>query len=137
MVMLFIHLPGQVLLQLKNMAHFAKLGLDNKVIDIVSVNNIDCMTPQGEEREDIGIAYLQKLTGHLTWKQTSFNKSIRKNYAGIDFTYDSDLDAFIPPKPFESWILNLTTCNWEAPVAIPGDGMFSWDENLKEWKNNG
>jgi hypothetical protein len=117
------------------MAHFAKIGLNNKVLEVVTINNIDCMTPQGVEYEAIGVAYLQKLTGHSTWVQTSFNNRIRKNFAGIDYTFNFDLDAFIPPKPYASWTLNSTTCQWEPPVPLPlEENMYFWDENLKEWK---
>ena len=68
------------------------------------------------------------------WKQTSYNNNIRKNYAGIGFTYSQDLDAFIPPQPFNSWILNEDTCLWEAPVAYPDDGqIYKWNEQTKSW----
>ena len=116
------------------MAHFAKLGIDNTVLEVLVVNNIDTMTPQGEEKEEIGVEFLRKLTGHATWKQTSYNGKIRKNYAGIGYTYNSELDAFIPPKPYNSWILNQSTCNWEAPVAYPTDGKsYAWNESNQSW----
>lgn len=117
------------------MAHFAKIGIDNVVLEVLVVNNVDTMTPQGEEREEIGVEFLQKLTGHSAWKQTSYNANFRKNYAGIGFTYDSARDAFIPPKPFNSWTLNETTCNWEPPVAYPTDGeMYKWNEDVTNWE---
>lgn len=117
------------------MAHFAKIGIDNVVLEVLVVNNVDTMTPQGEEREEIGVEFLQKLTGHAAWKQTSYNGNFRKNYAGIGYTYDSGRDAFIPPKPFNSWTLNETTCNWEAPVAYPTDGaMYKWNEDVTNWE---
>ena len=116
------------------MAHFAKIGLDNIVLEVLVVNNIDTMTPQGEEREDIGVAFLQRLTGHLTWKQTSYNGNFRKNYAGIGYTYDSERDAFIPPKLYQSWILNEDTCRWDPPIPYPTDGnRYSWDEDTQQW----
>jgi hypothetical protein len=116
------------------MAHFAKLGIDNIVLEVLVVNNVDTMTPQGEEREDIGIEFLKKLTGHEVWKKTSYNGNIRKNYAGIGYTYDTSRDAFIPPKPYPSWTLNETTCQWNAPVAYPsGDGMYTWNESTTSW----
>ena len=116
------------------MAHFAKLGIDNIVLEVLVVNNVDTMTPQGEEREDVGVEFLKKLTGHEVWKKTSYNGNIRKNYAGIGYTYDSSRDAFIPPKPYPSWTLNETTCQWNAPVAYPsGDGMYTWNEETTSW----
>ena len=70
-----------------------------------------------------------------TWVQTSYNATIRKNYAGIGMTYDADRDAFIAPQPFASWILNEETCRWEAPVAYPTDGlMYAWNEELTDWE---
>ena len=116
------------------MAHFAKIGIDNTVLEVLVVNNVDCMTPQGEEREEIGVEFLKKLTGHEVWKKTSYNGNIRKNYAGIGYTYDSSRDAFIPPKPYPSWTLNDTTCLWDAPVAMPTDGKdYNWDEDTLSW----
>jgi hypothetical protein len=117
------------------MAHFAKLGIDNVVLEVLVVNNVDTMTPQGEEKEEIGVEFLRKLTGHETWKQTSYNGNFRKNYAGIGYTYDSVRDAFIPPKPFNSWTLNETTCAWEPPVAYPTDGkLYQWNESVANWE---
>ena len=117
------------------MAHFAKLGIDNTVLEVLVVNNIDTMTPQGEEKEEIGVEFLRKLTGHATWKQTSYNGTIRKNYAGIGYTYNSELDAFIPPKPYNSWTLNEDTCNWEPPVAYPSDDkIYKWNEDIMNWE---
>ena len=117
------------------MAHFAKLGIDNIVLEVLVVNNVDTMTPQGEEKEEIGVEFLRKLTGHETWKQTSYNGTFRKNYAGIGYTYNSDLDAFIPPKPYNSWTLNEDTCNWEPPVAYPSDDkIYKWNEDIMNWE---
>ena len=117
------------------MAHFAKLGIDNTVLEVLVVNNVDTMTPQGEEKEEIGVEFLHKLTGHATWKQTSYNGTIRKNYAGIGYTYNSELDAFIPPKPYNSWTLNEDTCNWEPPVAYPSDDkIYKWNEDIMNWE---
>jgi len=78
-------------------------------------------------------AHIDTLSG--TWVQTSYNGSIRKNYAGIGYTYDSTKDAFIAPKPYASWTLNNTTCNWEAPVSFPTDEKpYRWDEDTTNWK---
>ena len=116
------------------MAHFAKIGLNNKVIEVLSVNNEVLKDSNGVEQESIGIDFLTKLTGWAIWKQTSYNNNIRKNYASIGYTYDEDRDAFIPKKPFNSWILNEQTCLWEAPVAYPTDGkIYNWDELTKNW----
>ena len=116
------------------MAHFAKIGLNNKVIEIQSVVNEVLHDSNGVEQESIGIDFLTKLTGWAIWKQTSYNNKIRKNYAGIGYTYDETRDAFIPPKPFNSFILNETTCNWEAPVAMPQDNnKYKWNEINQNW----
>ena len=78
-------------------------------------------------------AHVDTLSG--TWVQTSYNGSIRKNYAGKGYTYDTDKDAFIAPKPYASWTLNNTTCKWESPVAFPTDGkIYEWDEDTTNWK---
>jgi len=127
------------------MASFAKIGLNNKVIEILSVNNEVLHDSNGVEQENIGIDFLTKLTGWAIWKQTSYNTvggvhklggtPFRKNHAGIGYTYDEDRDAFIPPKPFNSWILNEDTCRWEAPVAYPNDGqVYKWNETIQNWE---
>tara|TARA_A100000171_G_C2019275_1_gene90260 strand:+ start:169 stop:528 length:360 start_codon:yes stop_codon:yes gene_type:complete len=115
------------------MAHFAKIGLNSKVIDVHVVNNEELLDSNGVEQEVNGIDFLEKLTGWSIWKQTSYNGNIRKNFAGIGFTYDEDRDAFIPPKPFNSWILNEETCQWEAPVAMPTDDIYVWNETDQQW----
>ena len=111
------------------MAHFAKLGMGNKVLTVEVVSN-DIATD-----EQTGVNFLNNLYGTRdVWKQTSYNGTIRKNFAGIGFTYDESRDAFIPPKPFNSWTLNETTCLWEAPVAYPDDGQaYEWNETTKQW----
>jgi len=116
------------------MASFAKIGLNNKVIEVLSVNNEVLKDSNGIEQENIGIDFLTKLTGWAIWKQTSYNNNFRKHHAGIGFTYDEDRDAFIPPKPFNSWVLNEQTCLWEAPVAMPiNDNRYAWNETNKTW----
>ena len=126
------------------MASFAKIGLNNKVIEVQSVVNEVLHDSNGVEQESNGIDFLTKLTGWAIWKQTSYNTHngihdnggtpFRKNHAGIGYTYDEDRDAFIPKKPFNSWILNETTCNWEAPVAYPqDDNKYSWNESTLTW----
>lgn len=116
------------------MAHFAKIGIDNIVTDVLVVANRETMDAQGNEQELIGIEFLRNLTGHQTWVQTSYNNSIRKNYAGVGYTYDSTRDAFIPPKPYASWILNEANCQWSAPTSMPTDGKnYCWDEATTSW----
>jgi hypothetical protein len=126
------------------MASFAKIGLNNKVIEIQTVVNEVLHDANGVEQEVNGIDFLTKLTGWAVWKQTSYNTiggvhklggtPLRKNYAGIGYTYDEDKDAFIAPKPFNSWTLNETTCQWEAPVAYPTDGQdYIWNETNQTW----
>lgn len=126
------------------MANFAKIGLNNVVIDVQFIDNISAMTPQGVESEEVAYAFLTKVFGHQTWLETSFNTRggvhalggtpLRKNYAGVGYTYDSQRDAFIPPKPFASWVLNEDTCLWDAPVAAPDDGkIYVWDEDAQNW----
>jgi hypothetical protein len=126
------------------MASFAKIGLNGKVIEVQSVANEILHDANGIEQESIGIDFLTKLTGWSIWKQTSYNTisgihskggtPLRKNHAGIGDTYDEDRDAFIPKKPFNSWVLNENTCQWEAPVNNPNDGnMYSWNELTLSW----
>ena len=110
------------------MANFAKLNNDNIVIDVQSVHN------NAATNEAAGITFLNNLySTSNTWKQT-FTDGTRKNYAGIGYTYDEDKDAFIAPKPFNSWSLNETTCRWEPPVVYPTDGqMYNWNEETTSW----
>jgi len=116
------------------MAHYAKLGLNSKVISVLVVDNDDITDENGNEIEQLGIDYLAKGTGYPFWIQTSYNGNFRKNYAGIGYRYDDDLDAFIPPKPYTSWSLNEDTCQWEAPTPMPDDGaMYMWDEEIQDW----
>lgn len=115
------------------MAHFAELGENNVVLRVIVVDNKDTSDTQGTEVEAIGAAFCRNLLGG-TWKQTSYNGNFRKNYAGTGFTYDSGRDAYIPPRPFASWTLNETTCQWDAPVAYPADGkLYTWNESTTAW----
>jgi hypothetical protein len=122
------------------MAHFAELGENNVVLRVIVVANSDTADENGNEVEAIGTTFCRNLLGG-TWKQTSYNGNFRKNYAGIGYTYDSQRDAFIPPKPFNSWLLNETSCNWEAPVALPQDAgtgdppkFYTWNEDILNWQ---
>ena len=117
------------------MATFAKIGLNSKVIEVLSVHNNELLDSNGVEQEVLGIDFLTKLTGWSIWVQTSYNNNFRKSHAGIGYTYDEDRDAFIPKKPFNSWILNETTCLWEAPVAKPNDdNRYTWNESILNWE---
>jgi len=111
------------------MAHFAKLGVGN-IIETVEVVSNDIATT-----EQAGVEFLQNLyKDRAVWKQTSYNGNIRKNFAGIGFKYDQTRDAFIPPKPFDSWTLNETTCLWDPPVVKPDDGQrYNWNETNQTW----
>jgi hypothetical protein len=115
------------------MAHFAKLDDNNNVIGIIVINNLE-LDPQNEEGS--GLAWLEAWSGGYTnWKQTSYNGTFRKNYAGIGYTYDYIRDAFIPIKLFNSWILNENTCKWEAPIPYPNDGKaYYWNEENISWE---
>jgi len=116
------------------MAHFAKLDSDNIVTQVVVVDNSVLEKADGTESELKGKQFLNSLLGSAKWVQTSYNGTIRKNYAGVGYKYDSTRDAFIPPKPYTSWTLNETTCLWEAPVVYPSDGnIHNWDEANQQW----
>mgnify|MGYP006448236839 CR=1 FL=1 len=116
------------------MAYFSKIGLNNKVIEVQSIANEVLHDSNGVEQEVNGIDFLTKLTGWSIWVQTSYNNNFRKNHAGIGMTYDEDRDAFIPKKPFNSWILNETTCQWDAPVALPDtENRYNWNEINQNW----
>ena len=114
------------------MAHFTKLDENNIVLEVHVVSNAAL---DSDNEEQSGIEFLtQWSNGYTNWKQTSYNATFRKNYAGVGFTYDEELDAFIAPKPYESWILNETNCVWEAPVAYPSDDKsYDWNETTQEW----
>ena len=126
------------------MAHFAKLGKENKVIKRITVHNNELLV-DGVENEQKGIDFINNLfKTNDVWKQTSYNTRggvhglggtpFRKNYAGKGYTYDETRDAFIAPKPYSSWTLNEDTCQWEPPVTLPDDGKFyDWDEATTNW----
>jgi hypothetical protein len=115
------------------MAHFAQLDSNNVVTQVIVVGNKDTADANGVEKESIGVAFCERLFGG-NWKQTSYNGSIRKNYAGIGYTYNVSLDAFVPPKPYASWVLNNDTAQWDAPTPMPTDGKkYSWDEATTSW----
>lgn len=117
------------------MAHFCKLNENNTVIEVHVVNNDDILNLPFPTSEPVGIEFLKNWSGGYTnWKQTSYNNNFRKRYAGIGYTYDEQRDAFIPPRPFESWVLNEQELAYEPPIAYPTDGkIYVWDEEIKNW----
>ena len=117
------------------MAHFAQLDDDNKVLAVVVIANDEIQDANGVEREELGIARCKQLFGDdTTWRQTSYNASFRKNYAGIGYKYDAKLNAFIAPQPYPSWTLDAATCRWVAPKPMPVDGKtYTWNEGLLRW----
>ena len=127
------------------MAHFAKIE-NNIVIDVNCIVNEVLKDSNGAEQEAIGIQFLRNLYNepNAIWKQTSYNTingihqlggtPFRKNYAGIGYTYDEDRDAFISQKPYNSWVLNEDTCNWESPIPCPqDDNIYVWNETTQNW----
>jgi len=130
------------------MAYFAKLDDNNIVIDCVKVANEVIANGDGTESEEKGKTFLKQLykEPNSVWVQASYNRNIRKNFPGLGHTYDATRDAFIEPKPYPSWILNESTCKWEAPVEYPADDLrrgltieeggktYIWDEDTVTWK---
>lgn len=125
------------------MAHFAQLDENNVVTRVIVVDNKDIIDPQtGEEDEILGIAFCKKLLGG-NWKQTSYNDNIRVRYAGVGYSYNEELNAFILPKPHASWVLNNETADWESPVGSAPElteeqseagFRYEWDEENTNWK---
>jgi hypothetical protein len=135
------------------MAYFAKLNSNNIVEQVIAIHNNELLD-NGIESEEKGIAFCKSLYGQDTnWKQTSYNtkegkhylsdnsglsntqeKAFRKNYAGVGYEYNQQKDAFIPPKPFNSYILNESTCTWDSPIPYPTDGKgYLWNEENQSW----
>lgn len=120
------------------MAHFAELGQDNTVLQVIVVGNDSINNLPFPESEPVGIAFCQSLLGPDTrWAQTSYNANFRYNYAGIGYAFDptpSPNGAFIPPKPYPSWLLDTNTFQWQSPVPYPTDGgIYEWDEETQSW----
>jgi len=130
------------------MAHFAKLGVGNIVEQVIVVHNSVIIDENGIEQEKLGNDFINKLYNTRdVWKQTSYNGNFRKNYAGIGYQYDQQRDAFIAPKPFNSWILDEQTCSWEAPIPYPitnnqnridefgnpQNDFYRWNEQNQSW----
>jgi hypothetical protein len=113
------------------MAHFAKVE-NGIVTQVVVIANADTASADGTEKEYIGAAFCERLFGG-DWKQTSYNGTFRKNYAGVGYTYDENRNAFIAPQPYPSWTLVEATCQWVPPVAMPTNGVYTWDESTTSW----
>lgn len=126
------------------MAHFAQLDENNVVTQVIVVSNDDCSDASGTESESIGVAFCQKLLGANTnWKQTSYNENMRVRYAGIGYSYNESLDAFVPAQPFASWTLNNETADWDSPITRPtltedqiaAGSFYIWDEDAYQADN--
>jgi hypothetical protein len=120
------------------MAHFAKIGENNIVEQVIVVSNNECLDANLNESEAIGADFCSRTFGG-TWIQTSYNSNFRKNFASAGFVYDNELDAFIPPKPYNAWVLNEETCLWEAPTPQPEPDIetntfYHWDSDTTSWE---
>lgn len=119
------------------MAHFAELNEDNIVINVIVVNNSDCLDENGIENEAVGVAFCQGLLGSETrWKQTSYNSKFRRQYAGAGYLYFEPLDVFVEPQPYLSWTFDTATANWVSPApkpSVPDIYNLVWDEENQEW----
>lgn len=122
------------------MAHFAEIDENGKVLRVVVGCNQDVNAHGGDQSEEAALDFGNRVPlskNGIKWVQTSYNKNFRKNYAGIGFSYDSNRNAFISPKEYDSWILNETTCCWEAPITFPTDNKYmpfvEWDEQNQRW----
>lgn len=116
------------------MAHFAEIGLNNKVIRVVVVHNNELLDSDGNEVEQLGIDFCRNLFGG-TWLQTSYNGNIRKNFASAGYIYDQSRDAFYAEQPYQAWSLNEETCIWEPPTPMPSDteNIYAWDSDTTSW----
>ena len=126
------------------MAHFAQLDPNNVVTQVIVVSNDDTSDSNGVETESIGVAFCQKLLGASTnWKQTSYNGNMRVRYAGIGYSYNASLDAFVPPQPYASWTLDNATADWVSPLCPPtltdeqqaAMSYYRWDEDAYQADN--
>jgi len=117
------------------MAHFAELNQDNIVQRVIVVNNEVITNDNNEEQESLGVSFCRSLFGNDTnWVQTSYNNSFRVRFAAKGYTFDIEKNAFIAPKPFESWVLNENICDWEPPVPYPeGGDNYIWNEETQQW----
>jgi len=117
------------------MAHFAQINSQNTVTRVIVVSDEECLDSNGIESEEVGVAFCKQLFGQDTsWIQTSYNSNFRKHYAGEGFTYNQNLDAFLRPKPYPSWVLD-DQYEWTAPAPKPDlENKYEWDENTLSWK---
>lgn len=116
------------------MAHFARIE-NNIVTQVIVVNNQELLDENNQEQESLGIAFCKSLFGENTqWRQTSYNRNLRKNFAGIGYTFNEERDDFVAPQPYDSWNLNLHDGQWYPPVSYPNDGKaYYWDETTLSW----
>ena len=115
------------------MAYFAEIDNDGTVLQVISVSNADAPDPAPEQSEALGQAFIADGLGLPgTWVQTSYSGSIRQQFAGIGWRYDTDLDVFLSPKPYPSWVLD-EDLDWQPPTPVPAEGMWSWDEPTLSW----
>ena len=115
------------------MANFAELDENNTVLQVIVVHNNELKGANGVEYENKGIQFCETLFGHANWKQTSYNHNIRKQFAGVGYTYDPDKDVFVAPQPFPSWSLDDNS-DWQAPTPRPeDDNLYSWNEETQDW----
>jgi len=117
------------------MAHFAQINNSGIVLNVVVVANEDILDDNGVESEAVGIEFCKSLFGEATdWVQTSYNGNFRKRFAGVGYKYDKHYDAFIPPRPYLSWVFNKDTLLWEAPIPYPAeDKRYYWDDTAGTW----
>ena len=135
------------------MAHYAKLGINSKVISVEVVANSDCENADGVEDEEVGRQFLERIHNWPLWKKTSYNtsgnkhksgddsKAFRGNYAGIGYTYDEDNDIFMPTKPYTSWVLNTAEARWQSPIGDAPElsedeketHRYDWNESGQSW----
>ena len=138
------------------MAHYAKLGINSKVIGVHVVADADCQNADGIEDEEVGRQFLERLHSWPLWKQTSYNtqggqhssgdnsKALRGNYAGIGYSYDEDNDIFMPKKPYASWVLNTAEARWQSPIGDEPElteeeketHYYEWNEDNQSWDKN-
>jgi hypothetical protein len=115
------------------MAHFAELDENNVVLQVIVVHNNELLDDEGQENEAKGIEFCNSLFGHTNWVQTSYNNSMRKQFAGTGSTYDSENDVFILPQPYSSWTLD-DNFDWQPPTPMPeDDNIYSWNEDTQSW----
>jgi len=118
------------------MAHFAQIGLNNKVISVTAIDDSIITDANNNQREDLGVDFLANLSGWAIWKRTWKDGSQRQRFAGKGFIYNEDYDVFMPPKLHASWVIDTATFTWTAPVAYPTDGeYYIWNETSQSWQN--